>query len=105
MGSIGGAVAGAIGANLAEKEWEKHKDKREHRREHGDGRDEKGGIVDTLLHPERAIQRARSKVRGEDDDYEEGGRRRHRHRHDKGSRSLSRGYYEEEYEVRRRSRD
>ncbi|KAI4253429.1 MAG: hypothetical protein LQ352_003695 [Teloschistes flavicans] len=104
LGAIGGAVAGAVATNFAEKEWDKHKEKREHRRDHGDDRD-KGGIVDTLLHPEQAIRRARSKVRDEADEYEDGGRRKHRHRHDRGARSLSRGYYEEEYEQKRRYRD
>ncbi|KAL8722321.1 MAG: hypothetical protein Q9225_001169 [Loekoesia sp. 1 TL-2023] len=106
LGTLGGAVAGAVGANFAEKEWDKHKEKRERRREYyGDDRDEKGNIVDTLLHPGRAISRARSKVRDEYEDWEDGGRRKHRHRHDRGARSLSRGYYEEEYEMRRKSRD
>ncbi|KAL8866379.1 MAG: hypothetical protein Q9174_006338, partial [Haloplaca sp. 1 TL-2023] len=100
LGAIGGAVAGAVASNLAEKEWEKQKEKRERKRERGEDTDK--GVVGTLLHPDRAIQRARSRVRdGSDDEYEDGGRRRHRHRHDKGSRSLSRGYYEEEYEQRR----
>ncbi|KAL8702703.1 MAG: hypothetical protein Q9201_004124 [Fulgogasparrea decipioides] len=107
LGTIGGAVAGAVGANLAEKEWDKHKDRRDHRREFGDDREGRGGVVDTLLHPERAISRARSKVRDAYDDFEDGGRRKHRHRHrdERGARSLSRGYYEEEYEQKRRFRD
>ncbi|KAL8752551.1 MAG: hypothetical protein Q9184_005688 [Pyrenodesmia sp. 2 TL-2023] len=103
LGALGGAVAGAIGANLAGKEWEKHKE-REHRRELS-GEERGRGIVDNLLHPEQAIRRAKSKVRGELDDSADGGRRKHRHRHDRGTRSLSRGYYEEEYEMRRKGRD
>ncbi|KAI4110009.1 MAG: hypothetical protein L6R37_000142 [Teloschistes peruensis] len=109
LGAIGGAVAGAVATNFAEKEWEKHKEKREHRREYGgDEREkDKGGIVDTLLHPEQAIRRARSKVRDEADDFEDGEtrRRRRRHRGGRAARSESRGYYEEMYEQKRRYRD
>lgn len=62
-----------------------------------------------LLHPEEALQRARSKVRGavdgsdsEEERKERRRRRRERREREEGrARSEGRGYYVEEYENRR----
>ena len=111
LGAIGGAVAGAVASNLAEKEWEKHKEKRGGLSER-DYQEAKGGVGAKLLHPEEALQRARSKVRGgfdgsdsEEERKERRRRRRERREREEGrARSEGRGYYVEEYE-RRRHRD
>ncbi len=108
LGAIGGAVAGAVATNLAEKEWEKHKEKRGGRTER-EYQEDKGGFVGNLLHPEEALQRARSKVRGavdgsdsEEERKERRRRRRERREREEGrARSEGRGYYVEEYENRR----
>ncbi|KAL8728778.1 MAG: hypothetical protein Q9166_005156 [cf. Caloplaca sp. 2 TL-2023] len=105
LGAIGGAVAGAVGANLAEKEWEKHKEKRGDRTER-EYREDKGGFVGALLHPEQALERAKSKVRGAEDssDEERRERRRRRRERERDGRARSEGRVYEEYE-RKRYRD
>ncbi|KAL8809609.1 MAG: hypothetical protein Q9200_003263 [Gallowayella weberi] len=112
LGAIGGAVAGAVGANLADKEWEKHKEKRGGRSER-EYQEDKGGFVGKLLHPEEAVKRARSKVRGElddDRDYDSDEeraerRRRRRERREREGRARSEGGYYEESIRERRYRD